>query len=319
MIRVGNETKLDLISMLDFGTESELNKVLALAVKIKSGVDLEHYQSILANRSMAMIFEKSSTRTRVSFEVAMTQLGGHCLFLSPKDLQLARGETVADTARVLSRYVDIIMYRAFKHEMMVELAKYSTVPVINALDDLEHPCQIVADLITIKEHKGILAGLTLAYMGDGNNVCNSLLLGSALVGMNMHVGCPEGYEPDDRVFNKALEIAKKNNCSISISNDPKKAVKDCDIIYTDVWVSMGDEDEAEKRSKIFRPYQVNSELVKWASDDYIFMHCLPAHRGFEVTEEVIESENSIIFDQAENRLHAQKAIILYLLKLISNS
>jgi ornithine carbamoyltransferase len=313
MVKDNVTKKRDLISMLDLSTGSDLANVLTLATTIKSKQNFDHFQNILNNESMAMIFEKSSTRTRVSFEVAMTQLGGHSLFLSPKDLQLARGETVADTAKVLSRYVDIIMYRAFKHEMMMELAKHSTVPVINALDDLEHPCQIVADLLTIKEHKGELRGLKLAYMGDGNNVCNSLLIGTALAGIDMRLGCPDGYEPDTNLFNKALDIAGENDCTITITKDPNEAVDGCDIIYTDVWVSMGDEDEGEVRNEIFKPYQVNSELVKGADSDYIFMHCLPAHRGLEVTSEVIDSRNSVIFDQAENRLHAQKAIILFLL------
>jgi ornithine carbamoyltransferase len=308
--------KKDLISMVDLCSGSDLADVLNLATTIKSGQNSDHYQNILNNKSMAMIFEKSSTRTRVSFEVAMTQLGGHSLFLSPKDLQLARGETVADTARVLSRYVDIIMYRAYKHEVMTELAEHSTVPVINALDDLEHPCQIVADLLTIQEQKGELNGLKLAYMGDGNNVCNSLLIGSALSRINMRVGCPHGYEPDKNLLSKATAIAEENDCTITITSDPTEAVEGCDIVYTDVWVSMGDEDEGTMRNELFKPYQVNSELVKGAMSDYIFMHCLPAHRGQEVSSEVIDSKNSVIFDQAENRLHAQKAIILFLLNRI---
>jgi ornithine carbamoyltransferase len=305
--------KKDLLSIIDLGPD--IIEVLNLAKKIKSNEDKAHYQNILKNKSMAMIFEKSSTRTRVSFEVAMTQLGGHSLFLSPKDLQLSRGETIPDTSRVLSRYVDIIMYRAFDHNMMQELAQHSTVPVINALDDLEHPCQIIADLLTILEHKGTLRGIEVAYLGDGNNVCNSLLLGAALTGINLIVGCPERYLPDSKILQLAQKLAKKNGSKIEIVSNPEKAVNNCDVIYTDVWISMGDEAEANKRKAVFKPYQVNSDLVSHAKEDYIFMHCLPAHRGDEVTNEVIESKHSVVFDEAENRLHAQKAIILYLLNL----
>lgn len=309
----GEISKKDLISVFDLN--NDLPEILELALKIKSGENTDHYQNILKNRSMAMIFEKSSTRTRVSFEVAMTQLGGHSLFLSPRDLQLSRGETVADTARVLSRYVDIIMYRSFDHNTMKELALHSSVPIINALDNLEHPCQIVADLLTILEHKSTLKGVNFAYLGDGNNVCNSLLLGAALVGMNIRVGCPEDFVPDANILNQANELAGKNNCSITVTQDPFEAVSNCDVIYTDVWVSMGDETEEKERRKKLEPYQVNKDIVTMAKNDYLFMHCLPAHRGEEVTSEVIDSVHSIIYDQAENRLHAQKAIILYLLNL----
>ena len=307
--------KKDLISMLDL--DMDVHKVLELAIMLKSmgNSSTSEYRNILANKSMAMIFEKSSTRTRVSFEVAMTQLGGHSLFLSPKDLQLGRGETVADTAKVLSRYVDIIMYRAFENQTMKELADNATVPVINGLDNLEHPCQIMADLLTIKEHKGALKGLKFAYVGDGNNVCNSLLLGAAMVGMDMCVGHPEGYAPDQDLLAKAKQIADQNGCSITTTTDPHEAVKDCEVVYTDVWVSMGDEVEKDKREKLFLPYQVNSGLIKGAKPDCIIMHCLPAHRGLEISDEVLDSSRSVVFDEAENRLHAQKAIILYLLGL----
>jgi ornithine carbamoyltransferase len=304
-------SKKDILSVLDLS--SDLGSIIDLAINLKSGELKDKHTNVLSNKSMAMIFEKSSTRTRVSFEVAMTQLGGHSLFLSPKDLQLGRGETVADTAKVLSRYVDIIMYRAFKHSTMIELANSASVPVINALDELEHPCQIVADLQTIKEHKGTLKGLKMAYVGDGNNVCNSLLLGAALVGINLTVGCPEDYDPDPQIYEEAKKIAQDNNCIISVVRDPKEAVSDCDVIYTDVWVSMGDETEAAKREQAFLPYQVNNELINLAKNDCIIMHCLPAHRGLEITDEVVDSQQSVVFDEAENRLHAQKAIILHLL------
>jgi ornithine carbamoyltransferase len=307
--------KKDLLSVLDIG--ADILKILELASNLKPPENREKYSHLLSNRSMAMIFEKSSTRTRVSFEVAMTQLGGHSLFLSQNDLQLSRGETVADTARVLSRYSDIIIYRAFDHKLMNELAEHSTVPVINALDDVEHPCQIMADLLTVLEHKGTLRGINFAYVGDGNNVCNSLLLGAAFVGMNITVGCPKGYEPDYTILKKAQEIAATSGSTINITNDPKSAVNNCDVVYTDVWVSMGDEAEQATRKKVFSPFQINNELMAGAKSDCIVMHCLPAHRGEEIVDEVIDSEHSVIFDQAENRLHAQKAIILYLLGLMN--
>ncbi len=301
-----------IISMLDL--QEDLMEILSLAERIKEKQKRGEVYDPLKNRSLAMIFEKPSTRTRVSFEVGMTQLGGHALYLSPKDLQIGRGETIADTARVLSRFVDAIMYRAFSHDVMRELAENATVPVINGLDDLEHPCQILADLLTIKEHKGDFRGLKLVYVGDGNNVCNSLMLGAAMVGMDMVVSCPHGYEPDARLFEKAREIASRNDSDVRIVHDPVEAVKDADVIYTDVWVSMGQEGpEAKQKEEKFRPYQVNSDLVKHARPDYIFMHCLPAHRGYEVTDEVVDSPNSVVFDEAENRLHAQKALLVKLL------
>lgn len=304
--------KKDFLSITDLGLD--INTILELAVKLKTPEGFKKFQSSLTNKSMAMIFEKSSTRTRVSFEVAMTQLGGHSLFLNSKDLQLSRGETVADTARVISRFVDIIMYRAFDHKIMIELAKNSTVPVINALDDIEHPCQIIADFLTIMEYKGRLKGLNLVYLGDGNNVCNSLLLGSSMCGVNMKAVCPEGFLPTKEILDQARQFAEKMGCNITATQEPDSAVKDADVIYTDTWVSMGDETEVEERRTRFKPYQVNSQLVAKAKSDYIFMHCLPAHRGEEVTDDVMDSENSVVFDQAENRLHAQKAIILYLLE-----
>ncbi|UCE75506.1 MAG: ornithine carbamoyltransferase [Methanomassiliicoccales archaeon] len=304
--------KRDLISMLD--VKDELNEILNLASDIKLRWEKGEDYKPLANMSLAMIFEKPSTRTRVSFEVGMTQLGGHALYLSPRDLQIGRGETIADTALTLSRYVDAIMYRAFSHELMKELARNATVPVINGLDDLEHPCQILADLLTIKEQRGGFEGLKLAYVGDGNNVCNSLMLGSTIAGMDMNVGCPEGYLPNQNIFEKASKIAQENNIHLHLVSNPNEAVRDADIIYTDVWVSMGDEKEKEKREKIFRPYQVNSNLVKHAKPDCVVLHCLPAHRGQEITDDVINGEHSIVFDQAENRLHAQKALMVRLLE-----
>jgi ornithine carbamoyltransferase len=301
--------KRDVISMLDL--KDDLEDVLDLAAALKKGK--YHGAEPLKGKTMAMIFEKASTRTRVSFEVGMTQLGGHAIFLSPKDMQLGRGESVADTAKVLSRYADVIMYRAFKHEIMLELAHNSTVPVINALDDLEHPCQISADLLTIRENKGKLAGLKLAYVGDGNNVCNSLMLGAVLTGMDFVAGCPKGYQPNVELVKKAKEIAANNHCSVSVVEDPKIAAKDADVLYTDVWVSMGEEDEAAQRERVFKSYQINSDLVLLSKDDSIVLHCLPAHRGMEISAEVMDGERSVVFDEAENRLHAQKAIVLTLL------
>ncbi len=296
-----------LLSMLD--VRGDLMEILELAEDMKKN----GHDELLKNKSLAMIFEKPSTRTRLSFEVAMTQLGGHAIFLSPRDMQLGRGETIADTARVLSRYVDGIIYRAFDHRMVRELASHSTVPVINALDDKEHPCQIIADLLTIKEKKGDFKGLKVAYVGDGNNVANSLMLGCAMVGCEFWIACPEGYEPDKELTEEAIKISLQSGAKINIVRDPIEAVKDADVVYTDVWVSMGDEAEKEIRERIFRKYQVNSELVKYAKRDYIFMHCLPAHRGYEVTDDVIDSENSVVWDEAENRLHAQKAILVKLM------
>ena len=301
--------KRDIISMLD--VEKDVEEFLNLALEIKRNP--EEYSSSLQGKSLGMIFEKPSTRTRVSFEVAMTQLGGHGLYLSTRDLQLGRGETVEDTAKVLSRYVDGIIYRGFSHKITEELARHSTVPVINALDDLEHPMQILADLLTILEKKGDLRGRKLVYIGDGNNVANSLALGAAMVGMNFVIACPEGYEPDENLWKEAKRIAGEKGVDVEIVRDLKEAARGADVVYTDVWVSMGDEEERERRLKVFRPYQVTPEVMLAAKKDAIFMHCLPAHRGEEVAAEVIDGRWSVVFDQAENRLHAQKAALLKLM------
>jgi ornithine carbamoyltransferase len=297
-----------LISMLDI--KDEIYEILTLASELKDKQKKGIAHELLKNKSLGMIFEKSSTRTRVSFEVGMTQLGGHALYLSPKELQMGRGETISDTAKVLSRFVDCIMYRAFDHKMMLELANNAAVPVINGLDDFEHPCQIMADLLTIKEKKKDFNKLKLAYVGDGNNVCNSLLLGSAIVGMDMSVGCPKGYEPNKEILGKAKKIAKSE---IKIFENPFDAVKNADVVYTDVWVSMGDEKEKAIKEKTFLPYQVNRKLIENAKNDCIVMHCLPAHRGKEITDEIVDGAHSVVFDQAENRLHAQKAIMVKLM------
>lgn len=297
-----------LLSIADL-TKEELFELLRLAEKLKE----ERYKGMvtdyLRNKSLAMIFELPSTRTRISFEVAMTDLGGHALYLSWNDLQLGRGEPIKDTARVLSRYVHAVVMRVKEHRTIEEFAKYSTIPVINGLSNLEHPCQILADLLTIYEYRGDFKDVTLAWIGDGNNVCNSMILASALTGMRMIVSTPENYEPSASIVEKAKEMGGE----IIFVRDPKKAVEEADVIYTDVWVSMGQESEREERLKKFKEYQISDELLKFSKDDVVVMHCLPAHRGEEITDEVIEGRHSIVFDQAENRLHAQKAILLKLI------
>ncbi len=304
----GNLKGRSVASLLDL-TREEIEEILKTAELLKSQLRAGIDHPLLKGKTLAMIFEKPSTRTRVSFEVGMWQLGGYALYLSANDLQLGRGESIADTAHTLSRYVDGIMARVFHHQTILELIKYSSVPVINGLSDFTHPCQGLADLFTIYEKKGRFSGLKLAYIGDANNVAHSLMEGCSKMGINITLGCPEGYGPHPQVLSKAKREAKRNGCEIVVTHDPKEAVKEADIVYTDVWTSMGKEREHQKREKIFKPYQVNSKLVKWAKKDYLFMHCLPAHRGEEVTDEVADSKNSIIFDQAENRLHTQKALM----------
>ena len=297
-----------LASLYDL-TREEMEQIFKTSelLKLQNLRGQEH--PLLKGKTLAMVFEKPSTRTRVSFEVGTWQLGGYALYLSSTDLQLGRGETVGDTAQVLSRYVHGIMARVFSHQTILDLAKHSRVPVINGLSDFSHPCQGLADLFTVYEKKGRLEGLKLAYVGDGNNVAHSLLYGCSKMGMNITLGCPDGYEPDSKVVSQAKEEAKRTGCEVKVVQDPKEAVKGADVIYTDVWASMGKEKEREERVKILKPYQVNPELVKGAKRDYIFMHCLPAHRGEEVTDAVADSKNSVIFDQAENRMHTQKAIL----------
>ena len=297
---------LDSLSHL---TKEELEQILKTSELLKYQLLRGEEHLLLKGKTLAMIFEKPSTRTRVSFEVGIWQLGGYALYLSAGDLQLGRGETIADTAQVLSRYVNGIMARVFAHQTILDLVKYSKVPVINGLSDFTHPCQGLADLFTIYEKKGRLSGLNLAYVGDGNNVAHSLLYGCSKVGMNITLGCPKGYEPNPEVVSEAKEEGRRSGCKVKVTDDPKEAVREADIIYTDVWASMGKEKEHEKRVRILTPYQVNGKLVKGAKKDYLFMHCLPAHRGEEVTDEVADSKNSVIFDQAENRLHTQKAIM----------
>lgn len=298
----------DLLALYALSRE-EIMAILNLASELKGKQKQGIPHPVLAGKTLAMIFTKSSTRTRVSFEVAMHQLGGYPLFLSGQELQLGRGETIADTARVLSRYVDGIMIRTFAHSDVEELARYADVPVINGLTDLNHPCQILADFQTVLEHKGKLEGLKLAYVGDGNNISHSLLNGCAKVGMHISVATPKGYEPSGDIVGIARADAKASGVVVELTEDPREAVKDADVIYTDVWASMGQEAEHAERLKIFKHYQVSAELAKLAKPDYLFMHCLPAHRGEEVAAEVIDGPNSVVFDEAENRLHAQKAVL----------
>jgi len=260
-----------------------------------------------------MIFEKPSLRTRVSFETGMTQLGGHAIYLGPNDISLGKRESVPDIARTLDRMVDIIMARTFSHQSVLTLAEYAEAPVINGLSDYSHPCQVLADFQTITEKKGELKGLTLAYVGDGNNMAHSLMFIGAKTGVSVRIVCPKGYEPRADVLSLASEDAKETGAVISVTNDLNDGVSGVDVVYTDVWASMGMEAEAEARKAIFRPYQVNAALMAKAKEDAIFMHCLPAHRDDEVTDEVIESWQSVVFDEAENRLHAQKAVILRLM------
>ena len=299
----------DMLSIHDLSVD-EVQEILALAaeLKAKQKAGVEHH--LLKGKTLGMIFEKSSTRTRVSFETGMYQLGGQALFLSSRDLQRGRGEPIKDTARVLSRYLDGIMIRTFGHDRVEELAEYASVPVINALTDLMHPCQVLTDLLTIKEHKGKdLRGLKMAYVGDGNNMTNSYMYGCAKVGMTFVAATPEDYRPDETVTKNAIADAKATGASITLVTDPKEAVKDADIIVTDTWASMGQEAEHDARKKIFAPYQVNQELLNEADKRVIVMHCLPAYRGEEITEDVFEANANVIFDEAENRLHTQKAIM----------
>ena len=298
-----------LLSVTDI--KDDVKYILDLASKIKAG---EVEDKPLEGKTLAMIFQKSSTRTRVSFDVGMYQLGGRAIFLSSNDLQMGRGEPISDTAKVLSRFVDGIMIRAIKHSDVEELAKYSDVPVINGLTDLEHPCQALADMLTIKEHLGDWEGKKICFVGDGNNVSNSLLLISPLLGMDMSLACPKGYEPNENIIKTANEYAKENGTEITITDDIGVALENVDAVFTDVWVSMGDEAEKAQREKDFAPFQVNKDLMALANDGAIFMHCLPAIRGQEVTSEVIDGPQSVIYDEAENRMHAQKAVLYYYMK-----
>ena len=293
-----------LLKLMDL-SEKEIIEILNLAdqLKYEKKNGIKHH--LLKGKTLGLIFEKSSTRTRVSFEVGMYDLGGNALFLSSRDLQIGRGEPVQDTARVLSRYLDGIMIRTYAQAEVEDLAKYGSIPIINGLTDYCHPCQVLADLMTIREHKGVLAGKKMCYIGDGNNMTNSIIVGCIKMGMEVSVACPQGYEPDADIMAWAKEYGK-----FTCTEDVLEAAKDADVLYTDVWASMGQEAEAEERKKIFKNYQINATVMSVAKSDAMVMHCLPAHRGEEITEDVLEAHANEIFDEAENRLHAQKAVLV---------
>ncbi|MFH1878438.1 MAG: ornithine carbamoyltransferase [Candidatus Omnitrophota bacterium] len=301
--------KKDLLTLENVSSD-EIFSIIRLAGRLKkkplSG------RNTLKDKTLALLFQKPSNRTRVSFEVAMVHLGGYSLYLSPQEISMGTRESVKDVACVISRYVDGIVARVFSHSDVVKLAEYSTVPVINGLSDLAHPCQALSDIFTILEKKGTFKNVTMAYIGDGNNVLYSLLQVCSRVGVNMKIATPAGYEPDKCVFDETSKIAAKNGARFEKFNDPAKAVKGCDVVYTDVWVSMGDEDQREKRLKAFRGFQINEKLMRAAGKNALIMHCLPAHRGEEITD-VIDGKNSIVYDQAENRMHVQKALLLRLM------
>jgi ornithine carbamoyltransferase len=302
----------DYLSVDDL-SEAELTQVLDLAARLKADPTL--HRDALAGKAAALIFEKSSTRTRVSFEVGVAQLGGYPLALSSTDLQLGRGETIEDTGRVLSRYVDVIVLRTFEQERLEVLAGAADVPVVNSLSDFEHPCQALADLLTVREHRGSLAGTVLTYLGDGNNVAHSLLLAGAKAAMTVRVATPPGFAPIPQVVERATEIARATGGSIEVGTDPVAAATGAHVLYTDVWASMGQEAEAEERALVFQPYQLDQRLIDAASPDVLVMHCLPAHRGEEIADVAIDGPHAVVFDQAENRLHTQKALLVFLFGL----
>jgi ornithine carbamoyltransferase len=301
--------KKDFISILDI-SQAELEGIIAEAVELKRQKKAGIPHPLLAGKTLAMIFEKASTRTHISFEVGMNELGGHALFLNARDMKIWRGEEIRDTARAASRYVSGIMIRAYKHSTIEEFAKYATIPVINGLSDLEHPCQLLADIMTMKEHFGSTKGLKVAWVGDGNNVCNSLILSTVLTGFDVTVATPEGYEPEDAIVKKARSLGG----NVTLVRKPEAAVKDADVIVTDTWISMGDDAEKDLRLKVFHNYTVDAALMRRASPGARVLHCLPAHRGQEIADEVMEGGQSLVWDEAENRLHAQKALLVRLLK-----
>jgi ornithine carbamoyltransferase len=301
--------KKDFISILDI-SRAELEGILSEAEKLKRQKKAGVPHPLLAGKTLAMIFEKASTRTHISFEVGMNELGGHALFLNARDMQIWRGEEIRDTARAASRYVSAIMIRAYKHSTIEEFAKYATIPVINGLSDLEHPCQLLADILTMKEHFGSISDLKVAWVGDGNNVCNSLILSTVLTGYDVTVATPKGYEPEDAIVKKARSLGG----NVKLARKPEDAVKDADVIVTDTWISMGDDEEKEVRLKDFRQYTVDTALLRHASPGARVLHCLPAHRGQEIADEVMEGGQSLVWDEAENRLHAQKALLVRQLK-----
>ncbi|PKR83269.1 ornithine carbamoyltransferase [Heyndrickxia camelliae] len=308
-----NIDRKDFLTLGEFSSK-EIHGLLKESIELKKMTKAGKNIPYLKGKVLGMIFEKSSTRTRVSFEVGMLQLGGNAIFLNSKDIQLGRGETIHDTAKVLSRYVDALMIRTYRHEVVEEFAKHASVPVINGLTDLHHPTQVLADLLTILEKKGKLSGLKMCYVGDGNNnMCHSLIEGAIKVGMHVSIACPKGYEPNEQIYLKAMKDANASGLLLEKSENLAEMLKDADVVITDVWTSMGNEEEASERIKVFTPYQVNEENCKLAKKDFIFMHCLPAHRGEEVSASIIDGSHSVVFDEAENRLHAQKAILKLLL------
>jgi len=303
--------KKDLLSIKDLNLD-EINSILSLSSKLKK--NKKKFSKELSGKTLALIFQKPSNRTRVSFEVGMYQLGGNSLYLSPNEINIGVRESIKDIAKTISRYVDGIVLRTFEHKNCLDMGQAATVPVINGLSDFSHPCQALADLFTIKEKLKDLKNITLAYVGDGNNVCNSLLFAAAKTGMNISVAAPKGYLPNENVVKYSQGIAKVTGSQIKITEDPLSAVIDAQVVYTDVWASMGQEEEISKRKIIFKDFQINAKLLSLAASNVLVMHCLPAHRGEEITDEVMDSKNSIVFDQAENRMHVQKAILIKLLK-----
>lgn len=302
----------DFLTLADLSPQT-MRDILNLAVRMKEAWKKGENPAYLKQKVLGMIFQKPSLRTRVSFDVAMLQLGGQALYLSPNEIQLGKRESTADVARVISRYVDIVMARVFGHYDVVELARYATVPVINGLSDYAHPCQGMADFLTILEHKGTFDGLKVVYLGDGNNVATSLLFGAALLGVDFTLATPRGYELHPATWAIGKRLASQTGAKVTASYDPVEAVQGADVIYTDTWTSMGQEEEAQRRRQVFPPYRVDQEKLQWAQDDVIVMHCLPAHRGEEITDAVADGPHSVLFDQAENRLHAQKAILVWAL------
>lgn len=299
--------KKDFLTVLDLSA-NELQRLIKRSIELKSGVDAN--KCPLLGKSIGLLFEKSSTRTRVSLEVGIYQLGGHSIYMNPKEIQIGRGETIHDSAKVLSRYLNGIIIRTYSHNTLTEFASYASIPVVNGLSDLHHPCQALADLMTVYEKKGKLKGLRLAFIGDGNNVAHSLIEAASLTGMHIILACPKGYEPDPEVLEKART---SSSGQITVIREPAEAAANADVVYTDVWVSMGQEKDAARKKRKFRKYQINGELLSHAKKDALVLHCMPAHRGEEITDEVIDSLQSAVFDQAENRLHTQKALLEFLL------
>ena len=302
----------DLITIKDLSI-SDIEEIFALTAKLKGEGKISKDEP-LKGKTLGLIFQKPSLRTKVSFAAAMAQLGGTAIYLAPEEVKLGEREEIKDVARTMARYLDGIVARTFRHDDIVELAEYSSVPVINGLSDFSHPCQALSDLFTVKEKKGKVKGVKIAFVGDGNNVCNSLLMTSARVGADITVATPKGYEPDKEVVKISSDFAAVTGAKVWLTADPRKAVEGADVIYTDVWTSMGQEKETNKRLKVFKDFQINEKLCSKAKKDYIIMHCLPAHRGEEISDESLESPHSVVFDQAENRLHVEKAILLLLLK-----